>query len=129
MSGLKTFCILLTSFNLLLTSTLQAQSDSQEKRLALVIGNSNYAEGYLKNPINDAVLISKSLDSLHFDVILDTNLATRRDFIESIKKFGMRIQEYDIAFIYYAGHGIQLNNENFMLPTKETFESEFRSQI
>lgn len=125
MSDLKTFCILLTSFNLLLTSTLQAQSDSQEKRLALVIGNSNYSVGQLDNPVNDAVLMAKTLDSLHFDVILDTNLATRRDFIESIKKFGTRVSEYDVAFIYYAGHGIQLNNENFMLPTKETFESEF----
>lgn len=100
-------------------------SGQEEKRLGLVIGNSDYSVGRLDNPVNDAVLMAKTLDSLHFDVILDTNLATRRDFIESIKKFGMRIPEYDVAFIYYAGHGIQLNNENYMLPTKENFESEF----
>lgn len=100
-------------------------SGQEEKRLGLVIGNSDYSVGRLDNPVNDAVLMAKTLDSLHFDVILDTNLATRRDFIESIKKFGMRIPEYDVAFIYYAGHGIQLNNENYMLPTKETFEFEF----
>lgn len=100
-------------------------SGQEEKRLGLVLGNSDYSVGRLDNPVNDAVLIAKTLDSLRFDVILDTNLATRRDFIESIKKFGMRIPEYDVAFIYYAGHGIQLNNENYMLPTKENFESEF----
>ena len=97
----------------------------EEKRLALVIGNSDYTVAQLDNPVNDAVLMAKTLDSLNFDVILDTNLATRRDFIESIKKFGVRVHEYDVTFIYYAGHGIQLNGENYMLPTNETFESEF----
>lgn len=125
MNCLKKISPQLTFFYFMFALTLQAQSDSQEKRLALVIGNSNYDVGQLDNPVNDAVLMAKTLDSLHFDVILDTNLATRRDFIESIKKFGMRIPEYDVAFIYYAGHGIQLNNENYMLPTKENFESEF----
>jgi len=112
-------------FLVLLLLVQMSVSGQEEKRLGLVIGNSDYSVGRLDNPVNDAVLIAKTLDSLRFDVILDTNLATRRDFIESIKKFGMRIPEYDVAFIYYAGHGIQLNNENYMLPIKETFESEF----
>ena len=42
---------------------------AQEKRLALVIGNANYDKGALKNPVNDALLIAKTLDSLNFDVI------------------------------------------------------------
>ena len=45
-----------------------------EKRLALVIGNANYDKGALKNPVKDALLIARTLDSLNFDVILDTNV-------------------------------------------------------
>ena len=124
MKLLKKISLSLTCIYSLLALTLQAQSDSQEKRLALVIGNSNYAEGYLKNPINDAVLIAKALDSLGFDIILDTNIGTRRDFINVIREFGEKRNEYDVAFVYYAGHGIQIGSENFLLPTEELFSNE-----
>ena len=96
-----------------------------EKRLALVIGNSNYEKGELKNPVNDARLIASTLVSLDFDVILKENLATKRDMTDAIREFGSRRSEYDVAFVYYAGHGIQVDDENFLLPTKEVFEKEF----
>ena len=96
-----------------------------EKRLALVIGNSNYEKGELKNPVNDARLIASTLDSLDFDVILKENLATKRDMTAAIREFGSKRSEYDVAFVYYAGHGIQVDDENFLLPTKEVFEEEF----
>ncbi|MDA9631902.1 caspase family protein [Bacteroidota bacterium] len=96
-----------------------------EKRLALVIGNSNYDKGELKNPVNDARLIASTLDSLDFDVILKENISTKREMLSAIKEFGIKRSEYDIAFVYYAGHGIQIENENFLLPTKEVFEEEF----
>ena len=95
-----------------------------EKRLALVIGNANYDKGELKNPVNDARLIASTLDSLDFDVILKENLENRTDFIRSIREFGNKRAEYDVAFVYYAGHGIQVDDENFLLPTKEDFTSE-----
>ena len=95
-----------------------------EKRLALVIGNANYDKGELKNPVNDARLIASTLDSLDFDVILKENLENRTDFIRSIREFGNKRSEYDVAFVYYAGHGIQVDDENFLLPTKEEFSSE-----
>ena len=96
-----------------------------EKRLALVIGNANYDKGVLKNPVNDARLIASTLDSLDFDVILKENLATKRDMTAAIREFGSKRSEYDVAFVYYAGHGIQISGENFLLPTKEVFEEEF----
>ena len=95
-----------------------------EKRLALVIGNANYAEGELKNPVNDARLIASALDSLNFEVLLHENLETRRDMTAVIRDFGIKLPEYDVSFIYYAGHGIQINSENYLLPTKEVFEME-----
>ena len=115
---MKKHLILLLCF---VTLSFYAQ---EEKRLALIIGNANYDKGQLKNPVNDAKLISFALDSLGFDVILDTNLERRRDLLNSINKFGSLVNEYDVSFVYYAGHGIQVNNENYLLPTKETFQSE-----
>ena len=97
---------------------------NDEKRLALVIGNANYTKGELKNPVNDARLIASTLDSLDFDVIFKENLENRTDFIRSIREFGNKRSEYDVAFVYYAGHGIQVDDENFLLPTKEEFSSE-----
>ena len=98
-------------------------SQETEKRLALVIGNSNYDKGELKNPVNDARLIASTLDSLDFDVILKENLATEREMTLAIREFGNKRSEYDVAFVYYAGHGIQIDDENFLLPTKEEFSS------
>jgi len=117
MKNTKLFLLLLLPFFLF--------SQEKEKRLALVIGNANYDKGELKNPVNDARLIASKLDSLDFDVILKENLSTKRDMTAAIREFGSRRSEYDVAFVYYAGHGVQVDDENFLLPTKETFEEEF----
>ena len=117
MKNTKLFLFLLLPFFLF--------SQEKEKRLALVIGNANYDKGELKNPVNDARLIASTLDSLDFDVILKENLSTKRDMTAAIREFGSRRSEYDVAFVYYAGHGVQVDDENFLLPTKETFEEEF----
>ena len=109
-----------------------------EKRLALVIGNANYDKGELKNPVNDARLIKEKLDSLQFDIIYRENLETNADFKDAVKEFADKRDDYSVAvkefadkrddysvaFVYYAGHGIQIDGENFMLPTKEIFEKE-----
>ena len=95
-----------------------------EKRLALIIGNGDYEKGVLKNPVSDAKLMAETLDSLGFEVLLHTNIEKRRDFLSAINEFGSKLPEYDVSFVYYAGHGIQINSENFLLPTKELFEAE-----
>ena len=85
-----------------------------EKRLALVIGNSDYEfTTKLTNPVNDALLIAKTLEELDFDVIFDTNLVDRSAFIATIAEFGERRENYDVAFVFYAGHGSQINNNNY----------------
>ena len=100
----------------------------EEKRLALVIGNANYNKGELKNPVNDALLIAETLKKLNFDIILDTNITNKRSFKETIRDFGNRRPDYDVAFVYYAGHGVQVGSENYLLPTKEVFASEYDIQ-
>lgn len=112
--------LLLFCFALLNTSFAQT-----EKRLALVIGNSNYEKGELKNPVNDALLMASTLESLDFDVILDTNIVDKANFIRTIRQFGDKRSDYDVAIVYYAGHGIQVGSENFLLPTKSNFENEY----
>ena len=111
---------------LLFCYTLLNSSFAQtEKRLALVIGNANYEKGALKNPVNDALLMASTLESLGFDVILDTNIVDKINFIRTIRKFGDKRRNYDVAMVYYAGHGIQIGAENYLLPTKANFESEY----
>ena len=106
---------------IILLLPLSLFSQTEEKRLALVIGNANYNKGPLNNPVNDALLMTQTLESLDFDVILDTNIANKENFIRTIREFGNKRSDYDVAFVYYAGHGIQVGAENFLLPTKVNF--------
>ena len=99
-------------------------SQKTEKRLALVIGNSNYDKGELKNPVNDASLIAKTLEDLDFEVMLYKNLESQTDLKTAVFEFGNKRPNYDVAFVYYAGHGIQIAGENYLLPTKQEFTSE-----
>ena len=96
----------------------------EEKRWALVIGNANYDKGPLNNPVNDALLMARTLDSLDFDVILDTNIENKSAFIDVVMEFGDKRPEYHVAFVYYAGHGVQVGAENYLLPTKVDFQKE-----
>ena len=98
----------------------------EEKRLALVIGNSNYDSiAKLSNPVNDAKLIAKTLDSLDFEVILATDL-DKNDFMSKVVEFGKKRADYDVGFVYYAGHGVQINGENYLLPTNQNFDKEWK---
>jgi uncharacterized caspase-like protein len=89
-------------------------SYSQDRRLALVIGNSNYSEGKLINSVNDALLMKATLESLNFDVILDTNIKKIDEFQSVVKEFGDKRDDYEVGFIYYAGHGVQINDVNYL---------------
>ena len=105
--------------------TVLYQDDKKvDRRIALVIGNADYQKGPLENPINDAILIAESLNKLGFEVLLHKNLQSRNEMLEAIKDFGRKRTQYDTGFFYYAGHGIQLNNENYLLPVNEEFEYE-----
>ena len=87
-----------------------------ETRLALVIGNSDYSNvTKLANPTNDARLISSSLELVGFTTITTVN-ASRRDFLEAVTDFVGKIGPDTVAVVYYAGHGIQYHDENFLLP-------------
>jgi len=89
---------------------------SQGKRLALVIGNAAYTHNYtLKNPVNDARLMARTLQKLHFEVEVCTN-ATLQEMQEAVKTFVQKRGNYETALFYFAGHGMQVGYSTYLLP-------------
>ena len=87
-----------------------------ERRLALVIGNNDYQSvPVLNKAVNDAVAIGQTLKNLGFDVTLKEN-ANQIIMDQAVSEFVLTISEGDIIVFYYAGHGVQLNNSNYLLP-------------
>ncbi len=88
---------------------------ARESRLALVIGNSDYRDAPLTNPTNDARAMSAKLRELGFTVIEKQN-ATREQLAQASREFGNRLKLGGVGVFYYAGHGVQLNGNNYLLP-------------
>jgi hypothetical protein len=97
----------------------QAQPNAERRRVALVIGNSNYRNvATLINPGNDARLVARTLRSLGFTLVggreqIDLD---KSHFDRAIENFGDQIQGADVALFYYAGHGVQVRGSNYLIP-------------
>ena len=105
------FCVL-TSIGL--STYLYAQQNIQ--RVALVIGNASYNQlGTLNNPQKDATQINSELTALGFStkLIIDANEQVLR---REIRAFSARSEGASVALVYYAGHGAQINGDNYLLP-------------
>ncbi|NNE23805.1 MAG: SUMF1/EgtB/PvdO family nonheme iron enzyme [Rhizobiales bacterium] len=88
-----------------------------EKRVALVIGNDNYAHVVkLQKAVNDAKAMAGTLRALGFGVTEASNVA-RRDLNFAVQTFVNQIEPGDIALLFFAGHGVEIAGENFLLPT------------
>lgn len=98
-------------------------SPAPERRIALVIGNGQYDTGRLKNPVNDATDMTAALQRLGFTVVLKKN-ARQREMDEAIQDFGNRLKRGGVGLFYYAGHGIQVNGVNYLIPIKATINKE-----
>ncbi|MEM7428279.1 MAG: caspase family protein [Pseudomonadota bacterium] len=96
-----------------------------QSRIALVVGNSSYSEiASLKNPRNDAKLMSSTLEKVGFEVIsvIDADLASMR---KAMTEFGRKLRNSGaVGLFYYAGHGVQLDGENFLIPTDAAIQDE-----
>ncbi|WP_161534302.1 caspase family protein [Bradyrhizobium sp. LCT2] len=90
-----------------------------EQRVALVIGNSNYQNApQLQNPDNDAESMAKFLNSAGFEVVAATDL-TQNDMLRVVQDFSAKVSARGpntVAMVYYAGHGVQLAGENYLVP-------------
>jgi Caspase domain/Tetratricopeptide repeat len=104
-----------------------AEQYKDEKRYALIIGNSAYPKsiGALRNPVNDATDLAKELTASNFEVQLLTN-ATYGQMRAAMLKFKDKIdagdKEKTVSLFYFAGHGLQHEDENYLVPTDAMIE-------
>ena len=95
----------------------------QEKRVALVIGNGNYdVARSLPNPLNDADSITRRLESIGFNVVQCKD-CNRTQLLKKIDEFGTTLVKDGVGFFFYAGHGIQINGINYLIPTDAKLQS------
>ncbi|MBI1789304.1 MAG: caspase family protein [Acidobacteria bacterium] len=97
----------------------QAQRDlrleRESKRVALLVGNDAYPKAPLRNPSRDSASLSAVLKTFGFDVDVTSN-TDLRGMARAVDRFIARIEPGDIALFFYAGHGLQLNGENYLVP-------------
>ncbi len=102
---------------LLLLSLRPALAETQARdRVALVIGMSAYETiPALKNTLNDARALAETLEGIGFqvDVLMD---GPREQVLETLEDFAFRAETADLALIYYAGHGVSVQGETFLIP-------------
>jgi uncharacterized caspase-like protein len=95
-----------------------------EHRLALVIGNGDYPNAPLRNPVNDARDLAAALADSGFDVIRLEN-ANLRQIRVAVRDFGDRLkQQRGVGLFYFAGHGMQLKGKNYLIPVGAQIERE-----
>jgi hypothetical protein len=104
---------------------------SNEMRTALFIGNSAYRSIVpLRNPMNDAKAMSRALRQCGFDVetVLD---ADRRAMLTSVRNFHEKLKKRSggVGLFFYAGHGIQIDGENYLVPVNATIQKKFEVDL
>jgi uncharacterized caspase-like protein len=94
-----------------------------EKRVALVLGNSNYQNvAPLPNPVNDSAKIASTLKDAGFDVVDSRRDLPAAETRRALRDFADRARDADIAVVYYAGHGIEVDGGNYLIPVDARLE-------
>ena len=92
------------------------------RQVALVVGNSSYAHiGRLPNPENDAVDLSAALQRLGFEVTTELD-ADRVELTEALRAFTRRSAGADVSLVFYAGHGLEMDGINYLVPVDARLE-------
>jgi hypothetical protein len=96
---------------------LSATAASAERRVALVIGNSNYKSApQLHNTISDSTAIGNLFKSVGFEVVISRTDLGVVDFKRAVRDFLVTAETADIAVVYYAGHGVEIGGTNYLVP-------------
>jgi len=98
-------------------------TNQNERKVALVIGNGAYAESPLKNPVSDANAFAGILKTLGFEVALHTN-QSQVEMKKAIQAFGSSIASGGVGLFYYAGHGMQVKGNNYLIPVSANIQKE-----
>ena len=99
-------------------------SAAEESRVALIVGIGTYAHApQLANPTRDAKAMGQTLSGLGFsvDLVLDPDY---RGLSTALREFGRKVPESDLAVIFFAGHGVQVEGQNFLIPADAQLERE-----
>jgi len=112
--------VILTLLAILIPLNLNAQAG---QRAALVIGNGAYASSPLANPPNDAADMAALFRAADMEVLTRTNLDLA-GMEQAVTDFVRLLKGKDSAVVYYAGHGMQVNGENYLIPIKEDIRSD-----
>lgn len=107
--------------------TVVGKTGDSQRRVALVIGNANYQSSPLRNPVNDAEDTASALKSLGFEVTLGTDM-TRKEMRRVIRAFGESLKQGGVGLFYFAGHGMQVEGKNFLIPVGADITAEFEVQ-
>ena len=100
---------------ILLLFVTQLAAAQTEKRIALVIGNNAYPGKALTNPVNDAKLMDNTLQELGFQVTLLLD-ASKETMNQAFRDFAENIESAKVTFIFFAGHGMQIDGVNYLMP-------------
>ncbi|MGA9769672.1 MAG: caspase family protein [Blastocatellia bacterium] len=112
------------TLGLALSTQVMASQQKTGARTALVIGNTNYDTGFLPNPVNDAEDMEKNLVKFGFDVTRRVNL-TQNEMKNEIRIFGKKLRESGgVGLFYFAGHGVQVQGKNYLIPIGAKVEAE-----
>jgi len=102
---------------------LVCQPACAEKRVALVLGNSAYQNvARLPNPVNDGTVIAATLKNAGFDVVDSRHDLPAAETRRALRDFADRARDADIAVVYYAGHGIEVDGTNYLIPVDAKLE-------
>src|SRR5712672_957331 len=102
-----------------------AVSAFAEKRIALIIGNSAYKNvARLQNPANDAAAVADMFRSAGFETVESRLNLTVSELRKTLREFGNKSRDADVAVVYYAGHGIELDGNNYLIPVDATLETD-----
>ena len=108
-----------------LAMMLATNAARAEKRVALVVGNSNYQTvPQLPNPSRDANAVAKMFRDAGFDTVDTLINAGNLEFKRAIRKFETVADQADIAVVYYAGHGLEIGGVNYLIPVDARLASD-----
>src|SRR6185312_12164350 len=94
-----------------------------DKRVAFVVGNSNYQNVVaLANPVNDADAIADLFRKAAFDLVESRRDLKNTDMRRALRDFTEKTRDADIAVIYYAGHGMEVDGTNYLIPVDAVLE-------
>ncbi len=113
------FCVLVGA-----AFTFSGGAFASDKRVALVIGNSDYEfVSNLANPENDAEDVAKALTRIGFEVTSGVNL-DYREMRLAVRDFAEAAEDADMVFVYFAGHGVEIDKTNYLIPVNAELRSD-----